>query len=87
MAKNTTTKSRHTAGLGDIRVIIGSLMWIYGVILTIMGIAMTNAGANLWSGIVLLAVCGALLLWNALNPTVVDEGESITGGPAADNSR
>lgn len=85
MSKNTSTKKRQTAGLGDIRVIIGGLMGIYGVILTIMGIVMTDASANLWAGIALLVVCGALLLWNALDPTtLVDEGESITGGPVTD---
>ncbi|AXE37607.1 hypothetical protein [Acidipropionibacterium virtanenii] len=86
MSDNTKNKRRQTAGFGDIRVIIGSLMGIYGVILTIMGIAMTEAKANLWAGVGLLVVCALLLLWNTFSPTYVDESGSDAGGSTGDRS-
>lgn len=74
---------RRTAGLGDIRVIIGGLIGIYGVILTIMGIAGGKAAtANLWAGIGMLAGCAVFLLWNFLSPTVMDEVDAPGGQPA-----
>lgn len=75
---------RHTAGIFDVRNIIGALLAIYGIILLLvhlLGCDDSATGgpahdqANLWTGAVLL-VCGlAFFAWTKLNPTVVDEDE------------
>jgi hypothetical protein len=69
-----------TAGLFDIRNIIGLLMAVYGVVLLLMGIfgdeegdKTGNVNANLWAGIVLLVVGIIFLVWARLRPVVVDE--------------
>jgi uncharacterized membrane protein len=75
MAQNTKT-----AGIFDIRNVIGALLAVYGVILVLMGIfgdkeyAKTgDVNANLWGGLVLLVVGIVFLVWTALRPVVVDE--------------
>ena len=74
------TPTRHTAGVFDIRTIIGALLGIYGVILTAMGLlgdpAYERTGgvnANLVAGIALLLCAAVFLLWAKLRPVVVDE--------------
>ena len=59
-----------TAGLFDIRNVIGSLLSIYGVILLLMGIfgdeqgqKTGNVNANLWSGLILLVVGIIFIFW------------------------
>ncbi len=54
---STSSPRRHTAGLLDIRNIIGTLIGAYGVILTLMGLFADQApdktgdvNANLWGG-------------------------------------
>jgi hypothetical protein len=76
----TATGRRHTAGLLDIRTIIGGLLGIYGVILTLMGLFGDEEGdktgdvnANLWAGLVLLVVGIVFLAWARLRPIVVPE--------------
>lgn len=81
--KNDTTPgsgSRHTAGLFDIRRIIGALMGIYGVILVLLGLFTDTepektggVNANLWAGLGLLVVSGVFLAWAQLKPIVVPE--------------
>lgn len=75
---------RHTAGLFDIRVIIGGLLTVYGVVLLVVGWTgtspsqVTRAGgvnANIWTGIGLVVVGVLLVLWAVLRPIVVDEAE------------
>ncbi|GAB7002689.1 hypothetical protein JCM18899A_01600 [Nocardioides sp. AN3] len=82
MAHDNTvgTARTKTAGLFDIRNVIGGLLAIYGVILLLMGIfgnksyAKTgNINANLWAGIILLVVGVIFLVWARLRPVVVDE--------------
>ncbi|MDN5978292.1 hypothetical protein [Acidipropionibacterium jensenii] len=82
MSRNLNgTPARKTAGLGDIRVIIGGLIGIYGAILTVMGITGSVADrANLWTGIGLLAACGIFLLWDHVAPTYIDEPETVPEG-------
>ena len=74
------------AGAFDIRTIIGVLLSIYGVVLLLMGIfddvpedKTGGVNANLWAGLVLLAVGIFFLGWARLRPIVVadtpDEGE------------
>jgi hypothetical protein len=76
----TTTKRRHGAGLLDIRNIIGGLLFVYGVILTLMGIfgdpeleKTGDVNANLWAGLALLVAGGAFLGWARLRPLLVPE--------------
>ena len=74
------------AGAFDVRTIIGALLGIYGLVLTLMGIfgetgesKTGGINANLWAGLVLLAVGIFFLAWARLRPIVVaetpDEGE------------
>jgi drug/metabolite transporter (DMT)-like permease len=75
-----TAPRRHTAGLFDIRNIIGGLLGVYGVILTVMGLFGNEEGdktgdinANLWAGIVLLVIAAIFLTWARLRPVVVPD--------------
>ena len=80
---DTATKSsgsKHTAGIFDIRNIIGALLAIDGVILLLMGIFADpetektgGINANLWAGIVLTAVGLGFLAWARLRPVVVPD--------------
>jgi len=79
--RSTTEPSgRHTAGLLDIRTIIGGLLGVYGIILTLMGIFGDEQGdktggvnANLWVGLALIVVGVVFLTWARLRPIVVPE--------------
>lgn len=72
---------KHTAGAYDVRTVIAGLIGLYGIVLTIMGLvgqsdddrAKTGDwNANLWSGIVMLAVAIVFAVWLKLRPVVVD---------------
>ena len=79
---NTSTGgagSHHTAGLLDIRNIIGGLLGIYGVILVLMGLFADTeedktggVNANLWAGLVLVVVSAVFIAWAKLRPVEVD---------------
>ncbi len=80
---STTNSHQHTAGLLDIRNIIGSLLGIYGVILALMGIFADpqegktgGVNANLWAGIVLVVVSALFIAWARLRPVEVPEDAS-----------
>ena len=68
------------ARLFDLRVIIGALLFVYGVILTIAGAfdgsaEITKAEGvrvNLWTGIALLVIGAIFLLWAEIRPTRPD---------------
>jgi drug/metabolite transporter (DMT)-like permease len=73
-------QERHTAGAFDIRNVIGGLLGLYGVLLVVTGLVSDDApeatgdiDANLWSGVALVVVAAAFLVWSRLRPTVVDE--------------
>lgn len=76
----TGAPTKHKAGAFDVRTVIGSLLAVYGVILTALGL-FGNAqldltggiNANLWAGLALLAVGAAFLLWAKARPIIVDE--------------
>ena len=77
-----STSGKTTAGAFDVRVIIGSLLGIYGVILTLMGLfgdveteKTGGPNANLWAGLALLATSAIFLVWWKLRPIVVPEPE------------
>lgn len=81
---DTATPAKHKAGAFDIRTVTAALLGIYGVILMLCA-AFLDPGVNpdtgeakssmdnLWTGVALLVVAGALVLWARLNPVVVDE--------------
>jgi LPXTG-motif cell wall-anchored protein len=86
----TAPQRRHTAGLLDIRNIIGALLGVYGVILTLMGLfgdqesdKTGDVNANLWTGLGLLVVAAGFLIWARVRPIVVPEhaGSEQDGPP------
>jgi hypothetical protein len=64
------------ASLFDLRVVIGGLLALYGVVLTVMGLFASSdtktkaAGINinLWAGLVILAGGAIFLAWALLRP-------------------
>ncbi|WP_433295341.1 hypothetical protein ACQP2F_35535 [Actinoplanes sp. CA-030573] len=68
--------SRRTTRLFDVRLVIGGLFVIYGVIVTLLGIFDSSAEIdkaqgvriNLWSGLIMLAFGLLMLLWLKLSP-------------------
>ncbi len=76
----TSSTGRHTAGLFDIRFIIGGLLTVYGVILILLGIFRASDeelargdgfNINLWAGLGMLAVGVAFGVWARSRPLVV----------------
>ncbi|MFD3437627.1 hypothetical protein ACFWU3_09010 [Streptomyces sp. NPDC058685] len=69
-------KSATAARLFDIRLIIGGLFTLYGIIVTIAGIMASDAdlkkaegvNINLWTGLGMLALGLFFLLWLKLRP-------------------
>ena len=77
---STSSPRRHTAGLLDIRNIIGTLIGAYGVILTLMGLFADQApdktgdvNANLWAGLVMIVVGLVFVTWARRRRVVVPE--------------
>src|SRR5436309_1194616 len=64
------------ANLFDLRMVIGGLLALYGVILTVMGLFASDAtkakaagiNINLWAGLVILAGGAIFLTWARLRP-------------------
>jgi hypothetical protein len=84
MSEQSTKSSdsgTHRAGLFDIRIIIGGLIGIYGVILTAMGIfgnhtdktKADGVNINLWAGLAMIVVAVAFAAWARLRPIVVPD--------------
>ncbi|MFF0145111.1 hypothetical protein ATK36_4911 [Amycolatopsis sulphurea] len=78
----TESSRPRKAGAFDIRLIISLLLGVYGVVLTVMGLAFTSdadrekaAGVNinLWAGIGLLVVTAMFVLWTVLRPLTVPQ--------------
>jgi hypothetical protein len=77
-AEEAEARDRATgmASLFDLRMVIGGLLVLYGVILTVMGLfASDDAKAkaaginiNLWAGLVILAGGAIFLAWAVLRP-------------------
>ncbi|MGP3989495.1 hypothetical protein [Streptomyces sp. 3N207] len=71
-------RSQTAARLFDVRRIIGGLFVVYGVIVTIAGIFASDEdlkkaqdiNINLWTGLAMLALGLAFLLWLRLSPTI-----------------
>ncbi|OLF13194.1 hypothetical protein BLA60_06540 [Actinophytocola xinjiangensis] len=76
-----TTKRSRVAAF-DIRLVIALLIGVYGVVLTVMGVAFTpdseidrSAGVNinLWAGLGMILVSVAFTLWAVLRPLRLPE--------------
>ena len=85
----TTTRPARTAGLADIRNIIGGLLGIYGVILVLLGILADpqedktgGVNANLWAGLALLVAAAVFVTWARLRPVVVPADVEHDDSPA-----
>jgi hypothetical protein len=75
---------RHTAGLFDIRIIIGALLALYGVVVLLTGLVGGSATAHsktdgdtidIWTGVALLVVGALFIGWARTRPVVVDEAQ------------
>ena len=72
------SKSR-AAQLFDVRLVIGALFAVYGIVLLIAGLTDSKAKIaqavgvriNLWSGIVMLIVGALFILWSRLRPVEI----------------
>jgi hypothetical protein len=80
--KDATPGRAHKAGAFDIRVFIGALLGLYGVILLLTGLFGTSqeeldraggANVNLWTGIGLLLLAAFFIDWARLRPVVVPD--------------
>jgi uncharacterized membrane protein len=68
-------------GLFDVRTIVGSLMFLYGVVLLVASFNVSasdkakadGVNANLWMGLVLLVFGALMIAWAVTRPIVVDE--------------
>ena len=90
MTDTTRTTGKKTAGAFDVRTIIGSLLGLYGLILLLVGLfgdaetAKTGGvNANLWAGLVLLAVGVSFLVWWRVRPIVVADVDADDRGDLA----
>ena len=77
-AEEAEARDRATGmtSLFDLRMVIGGLLALYGVILTVMGLFASDAtkakaagiNINLWAGVVILAGGAVFLAWARLRP-------------------
>jgi hypothetical protein len=80
------------ASLFDLRMVIGGLLSLYGVVLTVMGLfASDDAKAkaaginiNLWAGVVILAGGAVFLAWVRLRPLKAEDLHADSDRPRAE---
>ena len=86
---------KQRAGLFDLRYVLALLFVVYGVVLTVMGLAFTSQAGldkaaginiNLWGGIVMLVVGIVFALWARLRPIVVPVTEPADDATGAGES-
>ena len=95
MSGNVTGTEKRKVGLFDIRIIIASLIGLYGIILVITGLFSSETQAekaaglniNIIAGIVMIVFAAAFIAWARIRPIVVppdrtDAGESGRDGEA-----
>ncbi|MFE3252642.1 hypothetical protein [Streptomyces sp. NPDC059209] len=84
------SKSATAARLFDIRLIIGGLFTLYGVIVTVAGVFVSDAdmekaegvNINLWTGLAMLALGLFFLGWMKLRPTEIPPSAAADGADA-----
>lgn len=94
MAESNGSKSA-AAKLFDIRLMIGGLFIVYGVMLTIAGSLASDktkaksAGINinLWLGLGMLVLGAAFLVWRAVNPIKVEPNPTDSADEPAQGGR
>src|SRR3954454_21615371 len=85
---------KHTAGAYDVRIFIAGLIGFYGVVLILMGLFTDSSddkaktgdvNANLWAGLVMVAVAIAFAVWVRLRAIIVDEKAVAEARAAAED--
>ena len=88
MSDSTKNAAPRKAGAFDIRVFIGALLGLYGVILVLAGLFGTSDGdldragganVNLWTGIGLVLASAIFIGWARLRPVVVPPSQDSDG--------
>jgi hypothetical protein len=97
MSENAAGAEKRKVGLFDIRIIIASLIGLYGVILVITGLFASEAQAqkaagvniNVVAGIVMVVFSAAMVAWARIRPIVVppDRDEAVEGGSEGEAGR
>ena len=86
--KRTGSETPHKAGAFDIRVFIGALLGLYGVILVLAGLLGTSdrdleraggTNVNLWTGVALVVAAAIFIVWARLRPVVVPPSHDSDG--------
>lgn len=81
----TESPRAHRAGAFDVRLVIALLLGVYGLVLTVMGLAFTTeeeiakangTNINLWAGIGMLVVAALFVIWAKLRPILVPEPDT-----------
>jgi hypothetical protein len=95
MADNTTESGTRVrkAGLFDMRIIIGALLGIYGVITLVTGLFVSDAqidksdglNINLAGGIGMLVVAGLFIGWARWRPIIVPDDPADTPADTPDD--
>jgi hypothetical protein len=92
MSGNVTGTEKRKVGLFDIRIIIASLIGLYGVILVITGLFSSDTQAekaaglniNIIAGIVMILFAAAFVAWARIRPIVVPPDPKETGEVGTD---
>jgi len=92
MSGNVTGTEKRKVGLFDIRIIIASLIGLYGIILVITGLFSSEAQAekaaglniNIIAGIVMIVFAAAFIAWARIRPIVVPPDRTETGESGRD---
>jgi hypothetical protein len=83
---------KHSAGIFDIRNIIGALVLIYGVVLLIMGLVNKSEddlaksdgfNINFWAGLGMILLGVFFVGWSVLRPVVVQTTEVVSDDETA----
>jgi cation transport ATPase len=89
----TEERAARAAGLFDLRIIIGGLLGLYGVVLFLMGLFASSAtkskavgiNINLWAGLALLLVSAFFITWTLLRPLRADDLQDQDADPDRPN--